>query len=99
MTPFQTSLTRLTELPKMGPKLFSETGKLSSDIKGQAEIGACLQKVSSACDKPENTTCGEASGCFQDLPLSSVVELPKDGRLEHGAESQRIERDQICEKS
>jgi len=74
----------------MGPKL-------SSDIKGQAEIGA-LQKVSSACDKLETTRCGdEASGCFQDLPLSSAADgLPKDGRLELGTESQRIET--VCEK-
>merc|ERR1712001_771289 len=94
----------------MGTQL-SETGELSSERKARAGIGA-LKKVSecatvptSECDKSstfsETTGGGGASvppGCLQDLPLSSAIELPNDGRLDFGRELQRIGTDQICEQ-
>ena len=104
--PLKTSLTQLSKLSKMGPTQHSETGKISSDGKAQAGMGA-LQKVSECAQVPtsegnkSSTFSGGASAspdCSEDFSPSSAIELPNEGRLDLGTEFQRIGTDQICEE-
>ena len=99
--PLKTSLTQLSKLSKMGPTQHSETGKVSSEGKAQAGMGAlqkvseCAQVPTSECDKSSTFSGGASASpdCSEDFSPSSAIELPNEGRLD-----QRIGTDQICEE-